>query len=484
MRSSLICITTLALLVSWAAAAENDPGLPSEVFEWPCWKGPVGGGVAPDPGFPLVDSLEQAKLVWESEDTIPLGVEKGPEWGSFSSPVLADGRLFICYVRPPGKEVFDVPEGKSRGQLEQTGFDGDAWKVEDVMHCFDLKTGKTLWRYVYPKGQRGRGGKNGGHYLACVDSGYVCAVGSCGRLYCVEAATGKFAWDVWMKKPAGRANPGKSYQELIEESYKSGKNLIGVGFNHAPGAVSGVVAMGFDRANVHGFDIKTGEKLWSVKVQGCRGRSWVHGHSRHLETSWQEVLRRRQYGYRAPDGEGAVEFAGSRNRHRAVRDRGLLCQRLFFRGRKRRRPHLLAGGCDGRYEALEHAARATVRACTATDVICGEYFVQETNKPATECHDTGRTGHRQTCRRDTSFRTFGYSPLSCRNQIYCGMYRRNNITVSPTGLTHTYEDPRNGPGLWANSCSAAMANGYLYHRTINRVCCWDLAKQPRSIPRK
>ena len=114
LTSVLISCLLLALSIGTLAAEEPHDKVPPEVFEWPCWKGPVGGGVAPDPGFPLVDSLEQAKLVWESEDTIPIGSIQGFHWGSFSSPVVADGRLFICYVRAPGRELWENTEKPSR----------------------------------------------------------------------------------------------------------------------------------------------------------------------------------------------------------------------------------------------------------------------------------------------------------------------------------------------------------------------------------
>ena len=472
----LLIVTLGAILATQVApAAEGEP--PPEVFEWPCWKGPVGGGVAPDPGFPLVDSLEQAKLVWESEDTIPIGCQGGTlgyqrfHWGSFSSPVVADGRLFICYVRAPGRELWEIPEKPSGEELKQLKADFD-WKAEDVMHCFDIKTGKTLWRHVLPKGLKSLGGKAGGHYTPCVDSGYVCAMASSGRLYCVEAASGKFMWEVWLKKPAIK-NP-RSYQEFVEESYQQNKRIgLPSGFNEAPGAVNGVVAMGFNRSTVRGFDIKTGEELWTVKVQGCMGGRgstpipviWKHRGKKYLVAANTAIEPR--------SGKVLWQLPG------AVTDTApCVSEDYYVSSRYKDGKNLIGPACwrvdlQGG-EKLWTLPKGHGPTLVGTDVICGEYYLTHNTQSAV-CMVELATGKK--LGEIKAMRTLGYSPLSCRNQTYCGMYQRNNFTVSPTGLVHTYQDKTRQ--RWANSCSPAMANGYLYHRTINRVSCWDLAKEPR-----
>jgi hypothetical protein len=82
------------LFASLAVAAFA--GEPAPAAAWPCWRGPLGGGVAPDPGVKLVDDFTKAKLVWTSEDQIPYGYETRGGWqGGYSSPVVADGRVFL-----------------------------------------------------------------------------------------------------------------------------------------------------------------------------------------------------------------------------------------------------------------------------------------------------------------------------------------------------------------------------------------------------
>ena len=265
---------------------------------------------------------------------------------------------------------------------------------------------------------------------------------------------------------------------MIEESYKTDKNLIGAGLNHAPGAVNGVVAMGFNRSTVRGFDIKTGKELWTVEVQGCQGgrmsRSipviWKHRGKKYLVAANTAIEPR--------TGKVLWQLPGALNDTAPC-----VTEDYYVSARYTDDENNVFGPTCWRVDLQGGTKLWTMPAgygpgLHCTDVICGDYYVHEATKPkdVTTLVELATGKH---VAEMPSFRTFGYSPLSCRNQIYCGMYRRNNLTVTQTSLTHTYEDPRGGPGLWANSCSAAMANGYLYHRTINRVSCWDLAKEPR-----
>ena len=173
-------------------------------------------------------------------------------------------------MRPAGQEQFEVPEGDGRARKGK--FDiATQWKVESVTHCFDIKTGKTLWRYVFPKGQRKDGGKRGGHYTATTDSGYVSAVDSAGRLFTLKAETGELVWEVWLTYPhRGEDNKMKprAYHHLYDDCVKADKNLYRTGINQAPGSVDGVVALAHTRERVVGYDIASGEQLWEVKVHG------------------------------------------------------------------------------------------------------------------------------------------------------------------------------------------------------------------------
>ena len=238
--------------------------------------------------------------------------------------------------------------------------------------------------------------------------------------------------------------------------------------------------MGFDRTNVHGFDIKTGEKLWSVKVQGCQGGRgsstipviWTHRGQKYLVAANTAIEPR--------SGKVLWKLAGAINDTAPCVTEDYYVSAGYHDGEAGFGPACWRVDLQGGTK-LWHMPKGYGPTLHCTEVICGDYYVTEAgnNKeiPATVVElATGK----QVAELQL-FRVFGYSPLSCQNQIYCGMYERNNVTVSSDSLTHTHKDK--GRERWANSCSPAMANGYLYHRTINRVCCWDLAREPRSLPR-
>jgi outer membrane protein assembly factor BamB len=193
---------SLGLMVVDLATAGESAG-----SGWPCWRGPLGGGVAPDPGFTLVEDLGKATLVWTSADQVPYGYETSGGWqGGYSSPIVADGRVFLGYVRPHGREVFDMTAedirdlgGKKTQRHSMTV--NSPWRIQhgdDVIHSFDAVTGKTLWRYVDERGLMNTCDNDGGHFTPCVSGGKVCMYGSTGRFYCVDAVTGKLVWETYL----------------------------------------------------------------------------------------------------------------------------------------------------------------------------------------------------------------------------------------------------------------------------------------------
>jgi hypothetical protein len=141
-----------ALGLAWAqgdAARES----PSSASVWPCWRGPLGGGVAPDPGFRLVEDFGKAKLVWTSEDQVPYGYETSGGWqGGYASPVVADDRVFLGYVAPHGRKVYDLTGedikdlgGKKTQRHAMTV--KSPWRIQhgdDVIHCFVFVLSATV----------------------------------------------------------------------------------------------------------------------------------------------------------------------------------------------------------------------------------------------------------------------------------------------------------------------------------------------------
>jgi outer membrane protein assembly factor BamB len=472
----MLASAAAATFLASAARGADRGGEVAAPGEWPCWKGPLGGGVAPDPGCRLVEDPGKARLVWTSADQIPYGYETRGGWvGGFSSPVVSGGRVFLCYARPHGRERFEYTEqdvqdlggGKQRGAFKDTT-PWRAWHADDVMHCFDADTGRTLWRCVHECGLMGDFGKSGGHYTPCVNAGRVCAVGTTGRFYCVDAATGKPAWETWLKD---------EHRDAFERSKAAGRSVFrGAGFNHAPGAVDGVAAIGWTVGEVVGFDIASGRKLWTVKVQGCSGGRgltpipvvWTHKGRRYFvaantaidpktgRTLWQIPEARTETApcvtedYYVCSGLGAKNSGG-----------GSTCFRVTPQG----------------FEKLWSLAPDRHPAMHCTDVICGPYFVQASDDGEDSRNTlvvelaTGKV----VATIAGTFRKLGYSPLSCQDRVFGGMYNAACLRISGADSRLVWEGKdREG---WANSCSPALAGTRLYYRTKDRLVCYDLREQ-------
>jgi outer membrane protein assembly factor BamB len=82
--------------------------------DWPCWRGPNADGVADGRNLPLR---------WSNTENIRWSA-KLPGWGT-SSPVVHGNKIFV---------TSQVQEGKKKALLTL---------------CFDLKTGKGLWRHDF-----------------------------------------------------------------------------------------------------------------------------------------------------------------------------------------------------------------------------------------------------------------------------------------------------------------------------------------------
>jgi outer membrane protein assembly factor BamB len=67
--------------------------------------------------------------------------------------------------------------------------------ADDVVWCFDARTGATLWKTVYPAASANYGGSKGGpHLTPFVSGGRLYVLGATERIYCLDARTGKELW--------------------------------------------------------------------------------------------------------------------------------------------------------------------------------------------------------------------------------------------------------------------------------------------------
>ncbi len=196
-------ISLATAMVCWTTGIAGTTDLVAEGVNWPRFGGPNNSGSANQTDIDLIDDLRNAGLIWESE---PVPDGRAPDGsndvqssvsGGFASPVVADNKVYLFYYQPSGTVY-------SKQQVEKTyqytnGVTKDKWLIsaDDVVICFDAQSGETLWKTVFiEKGLNWQGfNKAGPGLTTCVSNGKVYAVGTTGRMYCLDAATGDSHWE-------------------------------------------------------------------------------------------------------------------------------------------------------------------------------------------------------------------------------------------------------------------------------------------------
>ncbi len=289
----------LLLTVAVAAASAATP-------DYPCWRGRDGSGDI-ESGNALVRSWDDARLLWVSEDN-PLPPEKSqivlrPRQvcgnGGFGCPVVADGRVYVAAYRPSGP-LAEILWAKAR---ESSPDYIRRVAADELLYCLDAETGRTLWVTAYEMMGLNRSAyEHTGHYVPCVADGRVYWVGTLGRLFCVDAASGKKLWDrstgpasdeaylyleycLKVKKLGGQGPRDRSFRECLAqrdrdpspEDYKGSRNW---GWDSIPQVAEGVVAVNTNNRGAVAFDAVTGRELW--RKRNCTNTTrpllvWRHG---------------------------------------------------------------------------------------------------------------------------------------------------------------------------------------------------------------
>lgn len=126
--------------------------------DWPQWRGANRDGVWNETG--LVERFEgpELKAAW-----------RVPVSNGYSGPTVAKGRVYLT-------DRITEPTQQER------------------VHCFDEKTGKSLWTHTYAAPYGGVGYPDGPRASVTVDGGKAYALGAVGHLNCYDAASGAVAW--------------------------------------------------------------------------------------------------------------------------------------------------------------------------------------------------------------------------------------------------------------------------------------------------
>ena len=246
---------------------------------WPHYYGDGYCLAGPACGANLIGDLKLARPVWKSEAFVPTAYGSAPDsryfdragrtdnGGGSSSPVVVDGRVYQFFYYPRG------PVGLSKAFLKYQGEDDVRAKArelfpkrevqqkalvnhfrtqaDEVLVCLDAATGQTLWKAVMP--QRGNNHQTHKHRglfpVALVSGGVVYQPGTTGRLYALDALTGKLRWE---------------YPEADPELYTTKRGGIDC---RAPSPVLvGDVVVFAPGKGVVGIDVKTGKKRWEQPI--------------------------------------------------------------------------------------------------------------------------------------------------------------------------------------------------------------------------
>ncbi len=244
-------------------------------MSWDSKLGAAGHAVAAMPtAARIVDSLDQARVVWRSEERVPQGLAPltrfVQDWkdasvlrssgGSFS-PILAEGKVFISFRLPrPGRV------GSKKGQpsdiiptATKIGLDPTPsflmekiWaECDEVVVAMDAATGRTVWRAVVGIGVgnvQNHKERESDRSPAYAD-GRLYVIGRAGLIYAFDAATGK---PLWQTSCAGK-------QPINGELHSGGNGAFSLV------AGGGVVLVPSTGGSWVGLDGATGAEKYQVK---------------------------------------------------------------------------------------------------------------------------------------------------------------------------------------------------------------------------
>ncbi len=304
LNSRLFPALGLPMLLALAAGVRSEPA--AEAAGWPALNGPTGNLLPAPSDARWVDDPRDARLLWVSEDAdfgtaktgsqtfrtakdvlARLGPDAAVPPGNWANPVVAGGKVFGTSFRPCGPFHSGRMSEKDGGG--EVTFRLDA---EDVVFALDAETGKTLWRTAEPGGIVLSGGKRGGFQVApCVSGGTVFWIGSTGRLFAHDAATGARRWQTDIGPAAQGA--AKQRDKALEAA---GNGLFtrpnGPEWFTSPVVADGVlVAPTFSGSNygrdtgLRGYDPADGRLLWEAKDAISRWTTpalWTHGSRTYL----------------------------------------------------------------------------------------------------------------------------------------------------------------------------------------------------------
>ena len=246
---------------------------------WPHYYGQGHGFSGPDSGAKMIDDLSLARPLWKSEAFVPTGYGSAPDsryydraaltdnGGGSSSPLVVDGRVYQFFYYPRGPIGLDKAYGKYETEADMIAKAAAMFpkreiqqrqvvnhfrvEADEILVCLDAATGQTLWKTTLPqRGNNYQTHKHRGHFpVAMIADGTVYQPGITGRLYAIDAATGKLKWEYPEANPQPYVTKQGSIDCTAPSPVRVGDDVI--------------YAMG---KGVTAVDAKTGAKKWSQNV--------------------------------------------------------------------------------------------------------------------------------------------------------------------------------------------------------------------------
>ncbi|MCC9609126.1 PQQ-like beta-propeller repeat protein [Blastopirellula sp. JC732] len=157
------------LLLAFAVA-------PISAADWPQWLGPERDSIWRESGVAGQFPESGAKIKWR----VPVSY-------GYSGPAVADGRVFLTdYLKKTG-DITNNPGGP------------DVLTGTERVLCFDVATGKEIWKYEYPRNYSISYGA-GPRATPTVDGDKVYTLGAEGDLICFNAVNGEVVWKKELRK--------------------------------------------------------------------------------------------------------------------------------------------------------------------------------------------------------------------------------------------------------------------------------------------
>ena len=125
--------------------------------DWPQWRGPQRDGQWRETGIVTRFQSDQLPLRWR----VPVG-------SGYSGPTVAKGRVYVTdrLLNPQRERVL----------------------------CFDMETGKELWKLTYDCPYKGIGYQAGPRASVSIENGRAYALGAMGDFHCLDAVRGTVIW--------------------------------------------------------------------------------------------------------------------------------------------------------------------------------------------------------------------------------------------------------------------------------------------------